>query len=785
MKRLIVVLSTIGLIFSVTSCNKNHFEKSIYSEQPEIGLYQDYLAKNPDLPTEGTGPILATGSEKSIIKKSGLEFKDSNGNKKLDLYEDWRLTPTERATDLVSQMSVAERLGLLNWLGESGNTEMTKNEAEDILYYGIEGINADGTYDDTSSSIPFSLLTNGLRYVNDNMEIAPMDEVKYNNNIQGLVERSKWGIPMIISSDPAHNGWAGDDISPTGLSKWPYYIGLGAADDLKTTKIFGETVAAEMRMAGHQMLLGPQADIATDPRWARISQVIHSNGDLTAKHIKVLIQAMQGGSELKPWGMATTVKHIPGSGSVEEGMDSHTEAGKYSLFPGNNLEEHLKPFIAAVEAGAAATMACYSIIDVEEYKDIVNGKPIDEGAAFSTKIMTDLLKTRIGFKGAVLSDWGIGTSSPWGHENIKEKPEILAEMLNAGTYQYGGKDFTELWKEAFEFGLISEDVINTAATRALELQFKLGLFENPYINLDIAEKFWDPNGPLYKERNDAAESAMKKAMTLVKSIDVAENSPILPINGTDETYINAVDLNGNGKVDVYFDSAYPNADSGQGKSKAVSTDSQYLNINFVDNIKDADVAITRIFSRGATYFGTTGATPLNYDDPVYVYDRENKTYTDELVKVTTNPGEAYGNFGPWVFDDWSNLTGSGMIGQGYMTYLGYSDSKAALERALKAKAGNPDLKVIIGMTDSRPGIISGFLDDIDGMIIDFAATDKAFLDVVFFQGGNKPEGRLPFEIPSTWESLSQQLGDVPNDTPNPTFETGYGLNYPSIGGYGG
>jgi beta-glucosidase len=88
------------------------------------------------------------------------------------------------------------------------------------------------------------------------------------------------------------------------------------------------------------------------------------------------------------------------------------------------------------------------------------------------------------------------------------------------------------------------------------------------------------------------------------------------------------------------------------------------------------------------------------------------------------------------------------------------------------------------MTASRPGIVSSFLDDIDGLFIDFAATDKAFLDVVFWQNGSKPGGKLPVEIPSSDASVEAQLEDVPGDTANPTYEIGYGLEYVSMGGYG-
>nr|WP_246433948.1 glycoside hydrolase family 3 N-terminal domain-containing protein [Spirochaeta isovalerica] len=630
------------------------------------------------------------------------------------------------------------------------------------------------------------MIKNGARYINDQLELSPLDEVKFNNNLQGLAERTEFGIPVIISSDPLHSGFNGDDMWPSRLSKWPFYLGLGAADDLKTTKAFGQTVADEMRMSGHHMLLGPQADIATEPRWGRIQHLLHANGDAAAKHMSVLIKAMQGGSTLDPEAMATTVKHIPGSGSVVEGMDSHTAAGQWSVFPGNNLDEHLKPFQAAIDAGATSVMACYSIIDVEEYKDVIDGKPVDEGAAFSTKIMTDLLRDEMGFDGSVVSDWGIAKSSAWGHMDIQEKPEIFAEMFNAGTYQYGGTDYTENWREAFELGLISQEKIDEGARKSLELQFKLGLFENPYVDLDEAEKFWDPEGDELRSRYAAGEAAMKKAMVLTENKDVAENLAMLPVLGTSDEYISSVDRNGNGVVDVYFDSVYPEADSGQSRTKAFSTETQYLNINFVDSPEKADLYIARMFSRGATYFGTQGGTPLSFDGPVMVWDHDKQAYTDKAVKVNSHFSEGFAEFGAWKFNDWSQVGGeSGFIGQGFHTYLGGLESKAVVDKALAAKEAYPGMKVIIGMTASRPGIVTDFHDKVDAMIIDFAATDKAFLDIIFWQNGNKPQGRLPVEFPRDDASVEAQLEDVPGDTANPVYEIGYGLNYASMGGYGG
>lgn len=786
-KQILFLLVSAITLLALISCGGDPYENSMYSEQPEIVTYQDYLAANTSLPEAGIETILAQGSEKGSIEKAGLLFKDSDGDGKLDDYEDWRLPAAERAADLISQMSIEEKLGLLNWTGSNGRDEMLKDDkgtedaADDELLYGIGGLSADGSVEE--GSFGERVVSHFIRFGNEGPTLEPLQEVYYGNNLQGLSERLNWGVPYLVSTDPMHDGWNGNETPVTGLSRWPFYMGLGALDDFAVTQQFGQTVAAETRMLARHVLLGPQVDIASEPRWARIQATFHADPNVVATQAEVVIKAMQGGDDLTPQGIATVAKHFPGTGSIEEGMDSHTFAGRYSVYPGGNIDAHRIPFEAAFKAGTTGVMSMYSILDNPEYQDTENGQPVAEGTAFNKTVMTDLLRGEMGFEGFTITDWSVIGNAAWGHKDIANTDDLIAEQFNAGTYMYGGDDLYALWSEAFENGLISEEDIDVALSRILLLPFKLGMFENPYVDIAEAEEFWNPDGEAMQARIDAGLKAMSRATVLVENSEVAHAVDLVPVNGTDESYINSVDRNGNGVVDVYFDSSFPNADSGQADTYAYSDSDQYLNINFVDNFDDADIAVVRFNARGGTYFGTQGGTPLTFDDPVLVWDHEAQAYTDEEVYQITPEDNIFAEFGRWTFSDWSQLTGGTMF-NGYNSYRGGLDSKAAIEQAIAAKAANPGLKLIMGMTASRPGIVTEYVDSFDAFYIDFAATDKAFLDLVFWQQGIEPEGTLPVEFPRDMASVLAQDEDVPGDTENPLYEIGYGLSYAATGGYG-
>ena len=175
--------------------------------------------------------------------------------------------------------------------------------------------------------------------------------------------------------------------------------------------------------------------------------------------------------------MALTLKHFPGGGPQEMGLDPHYSHGKNQIYPGGNFGYHLKPFMAAIDAGVSAVMPYYGVPINVTYEGV---KYDQTGMAFSKQIVTDLLRGKLGFGGYVNSDTGIINDRAWGLER-NSVAERVAAAINGGTETLSGFSENKTITDLVASGLVSEARVNEAASRLLKEQFQLGLFENPYV----------------------------------------------------------------------------------------------------------------------------------------------------------------------------------------------------------------------------------------------------------------------------------------------------------------
>ncbi|MTI39736.1 glycoside hydrolase family 3 protein [Fulvivirga lutimaris] len=468
-------------------------------------------------------PELVTNKSKAIVESDGKKYRDLNHNNQLDKYENSSLPIEERIDDLLSQMTIEEKAGLMFLTGTGVSTTTLPDSKE-----GIEGPAA------RMPSIAENMSEKEIRSLN--IWAIPEDPsvlAKWYNNVQILAEASRLGIPVTIASDPRHhfsnNIFA---MSAKGFSQFPETLGLAALRDETLMRKFADIVRQEYLAVGIREALHPQIDLATEPRWARISGTFGEDAELSAMLVKAYIEGLQGAT-LDENGIAAMTKHFPGGGPQKEGLDPHFSFQKGQIYPGNNFDYHLIPFEAAFEANTSAIMPYY-------------GVPVDQtdenvAMAYNKAIITTLLREKYKYDGVVCTDWGLISDVPmgpgviwkaraWGVEELSE-PERVLRVIEVGCDQFGGENKPELVVQLVKEGKLSEDRVDVSVRRLLKQKFQLGLFDNPFVDeTKVGEIVGKPGWV------QLGEKGQQESMTLLK------NDNTLPLTqNTLKVYIENID----------------------------------------------------------------------------------------------------------------------------------------------------------------------------------------------------------------------------------------------------
>jgi beta-glucosidase len=423
------------------------------------------------------------------LEHDGLRFRDLDHDGVLSAYEDWRLSPAERADDLLGRLTIAEKVGLM-----MHGTAIAVGSPFGAMGRGT-GYDLDAIRD---------LVGTGVSSFISRLSLAPRELARQNNSLQALAAESRLGIPLTLSSDPRHHfaSVTGASVDSAGFSQWPETLGLGAIGDPGLVERFGDIVRQEYRAIGLHMALFPQADLATSPRWPRAEGTFGQDPQLVRRLVGAFVRGLQGGSTgVNRSGLAAVVKHWVGYGASRDGFDGHNYYGRFSAFPGGAFDAHVEAFLDAFEANVAAVMPTYNILEGV----VVDGVQIEQvGAGFSSELLTGLLRGRHGFSGVIVSDWGItrdmneacrtgvpqqtpnDIAMPWGVDHLP-LVERMAKGINAGLDQIGGEINTAPLIEAVRLGLVSEQRIEESARRILIQKFELGLFDDPFVDVDGAE----------------------------------------------------------------------------------------------------------------------------------------------------------------------------------------------------------------------------------------------------------------------------------------------------------
>ncbi|MCC8147284.1 MAG: glycoside hydrolase family 3 C-terminal domain-containing protein [Bacteroidales bacterium] len=742
--------------------------------------YEDFiLVRNINGATLGYSPK----SGVRIITDKGFKFKDLNKNGVLDPYEDWRLSIDERARDLASKMTVEQIAGLM-------------------LYSAHQSIPGQGTgfgaatYNGRSFSegnIPAWSLSDAQRsfLMNDNVRHvlitsveSPEVAARWNNQMQEFVEGIGLGIPGNTSSDPRHSGQISNTVAAEFnagaggvISVWPDGLGMAATFDPAVVKQFGEIASKEYRALGIGTALSPQIDLGTEPRWYRIYMTFGESPELSRDMARAYIDGFQtstGDPEIKDgWGFESVnamVKHWPGGGTGEAGRDAHWAFGKFGVYPGNNFDTHLIPFtegalkLEGPTQQASAVMPYYTI----SYNQAPDSTNYANG--FSKYMVTDLLREKYGYDGVLCTDWMItadeGASpadfngKPWGVEAMTVAQRHYIALM-AGMDQFGGNNEMGPVMEAYHMGVnehgeeFMRNRFEESAVRLLKNIFRLGLFENPYLNPERSMEI--VGNPEFMQ---AGYEAQLKSVVMLKN-----KSNVLPVREKKKVYI----------PEMY----YPSIRDWWGNTSEASTAfpvNKDLLGNYYELTTDpqkADFAIVFVSSPhvnadGGGYDkndraqGNNGYVPisLQYRPYTATEGREQSIAAGDPVVDPTITNRSYN--------------------EKTTTVSNFRD----LDIILSTRKVMPDKPIIVVVNMNRPMVFNEFKDQVDGILVRFGVGEQAVLDII--SGKYEPSGLLPLQMPADMAAVERQSEDVPfdmechTDSQGNVYDFAFGLNWSGV-----
>ena len=641
-------------------------------------------------------------------------------------YQDARLSAGQRAEDLLSRMTLKEKVGqmvcLMGWDSydldgrKVSTSEKFRNEV-DQLYV--------GNYWATFRADPWTrkTLNNGLDPERAAMAANAMQRY--------AIEHSRLGIPLFLAEEAPHGHMAiGATVFPTGL-------GLSATFDTALVARVGAAVAQEVRLQGAHVSYGPVIDLARDPRWSRVEETFGEDHVLSGEMAEACIRGMGGGRLQQPFATLATLKHFVAYGVSEGGHNgAPAHVGLRELH-----ECFLPPFQKAIAAGALSVMTAYNAID---------GVPCTS----YTMLLREVLRQQWGFRGLVVSDL-------YSIDGLRGTHHVASSIREAGVMaakagvdiDLGANAFSQL-VSAVENGEIGIEVIDEAVRRILTMKFEMGLFDHPYVDPKAAAR------EVGSARHVAlARQAARESITLLKN-----DNNLLPLQRN--LRVAVVGPNAHNVYNMLGDYTAPQS---EGRVSTVLD-------GILQKIPAAQVTYVRgcaVRDTASCEFEETRMAALQADVVVAVVGgssaRDFRTSYEETGAAVSQPLQV------------SDME----CGEGFdRATLDLMGRQEQLLRMLKS-TGKP---LVVVYVEGRPLLKNWAARHADALLTAFYPGQEggnAVADVLF--GDYNPAGRLSMSVPRNVGQLPvyynrQQGGGSPyiDAESTPLYAFGYGLSYTSF-----
>lgn len=647
------------------------------------------------------------------------------GAQQIMKYKDPAISTEERTQDLLSRMTLKEKIGQLRCpLG----WEIYDKQGDHVTYSSKYKKYIDEEYIGMFWAVyradPWTkkTLENGL-----NPEMA----ARAGNEIQKYaMEKTRLGIPVFFAEEAPHGHMA------IGATVFPAGIGVASTWNPELVEKMGEAIAKEIRVQGGHISYGPVLDLSREPRWSRVEEAYGEDPVLTANIGAAYVKGTGGGDLSKPYSTIATLKHFIAYGIPEGGHNGNT------AFVGNRElhENFLPPFKAAIDAGALSVMTAYNSID---------GIPCTS----NSYLLTDVLRNDWGFNGFVVSDLVSIDGIMGSHRVAGSLREAGTMAMRAGVdVDLGGNPY-RLLEEALQKGEIAGAMIDTAVARVLRLKFDMGLFENPYT---------DPQSA--REEVRSGKHVNLALQTARESIVLLENK-----NGT-------LPLNKNLKKIAVIG---PNADNiyNQLGDYTAPQDEKHIQtvLKGIQGRVSAETAVEYV--KGCAIRDTT----------IVAIEEAAQAARSADVAVVVVGGSSARDFKTKYLETGAAIASDDVIsdmesGEGYdRASLALLGKQAELLQAIKA-TGTPMIVIYI---QGRPLDMNWASEQADALLTAWYPGQEggtAVADILF--GDYNPSGRLPISIPRNvgqlpvyYNKKAPRGHDYVEMTAAPLYPFGYGLSY--------
>ena len=377
-------------------------------------------------------------------------------------YTDPTLPVSERVSSLMSQMTLEEKVAqMCQYVG----LEHMKKAEKDMSAEDLKHSHSQGFYPNLHSSDVEEMTKKGL--ISSFLHVVKAEEANY---LQSLAQQSRLKIPLLIGIDAIHgNGlYRGSTIYPTP-------IGQAATFDPALVERMSRETAIEMRASGMHWTFTPNVEVARDARWGRVGETFGEDPYLVGQMGAATVRGFQTKDFTGNDKVIACAKHLVGGSQPANGINgAPAELSERTL-----QEVFFPPFKDCLEAGVFTVMTAHNEL---------NGIPC-HGNKY---LMTEVLRNQWKFDGFVVSDW-MDIERMHDYHNVAETlKDAYRISVDAGMGMHmHGPEFYEAIIECVKEGSIPEKQIDAAVSKILEVKFRLGLFENPFIDLKKKDEILD------------------------------------------------------------------------------------------------------------------------------------------------------------------------------------------------------------------------------------------------------------------------------------------------------